>query len=182
LKIYTKTGDDGTTALFGGKRVSKADLRIETYGTVDELNSWIGVLRDQDVNAKRKEIFIEIQDRLFTVGAIRATEPGNTKVKIPALLEEDVVRLEKAMDEMDAVLPPMRFFVLPGGNVSVSFGHVARTVCRRAERLTIALNNAESVNPLVIKYLNRLSDFLFMVCRMMTHETGAEEIPWKPRS
>lgn len=182
MKIYTKTGDDGTTALFGGKRVSKADLRIETYGTIDELNSWMGVLRDQEVNAKRKEIFIEIQDRLFTIGSILATEPGNTKVKIPSLHEDDVARLEKAMDEMDAELPPMRSFVLPGGHPSVSFGHVARTVCRRAERLTIALNENESVTPLVIKYLNRLSDFLFMACRMMTQETGAEEIPWKPRS
>ena len=182
MKIYTKTGDDGTTALFGGKRVSKADLRIETYGTVDELNAWIGVLRDQEVNSKRKEILIEIQDRLFTVGSILATEPGNTRVKVPALHEDDVVRLEKAMDEMDAELPPMRFFVLPGGHPSVSFGHVARTVCRRAERLTIALNETDPLNPLVIVYLNRLSDFLFMVCRKMTQETGADEIPWKPRT
>lgn len=181
MKIYTKTGDDGTTSLFGGKRVSKADLRIDTYGTVDELNSWIGVLRDQSVNQPRKEILIEIQDRLFTIGSTLATEPGNTKVKIPLLTEGDIEFLEKQMDRMELALAPMRFFVLPGGNEAISFGHVARTVCRRAERLTIALNQSEPVNELVIKYLNRLSDYLFVLCRTMTHELKAEETPWKPR-
>jgi cob(I)alamin adenosyltransferase len=181
MKIYTKTGDEGTTSLFGGKRVSKADLRIDTYGTVDELNSYIGLVRDQEVNQKRKEVLVEIQDRLFTIGSILATEPGNSKVKIPSLHEQDVVFLEQEMDKMDAELPPMRFFVLPGGHSSVSFGHVARTVCRRAERLTIALNAHEVVEPLVIKYLNRLSDYLFVLCRMMTQELKVEETPWKPR-
>ncbi len=181
MKIYTKTGDNGTTALFGGKRVSKADLRIDTYGTVDELNSYVGLVRDQEVNIKRKNILVEIQDRLFTIGSILATEPGNTKVKIPSLLEEDVVLLEKEMDAMEVELPPMKFFVLPGGHQSISFCHVARTVCRRAERLTIALNAQEVTDPLVIKYLNRLSDYLFMLSRKMTHELGAEETPWKPR-
>jgi cob(I)alamin adenosyltransferase len=181
MKIYTKTGDQGTTALFGGKRVSKADLRIETYGTVDELNAWIGVLRDQEVNQKRSEILIEIQDRLFTIGSILATEPGNTKVRIPALTESDVALLEKQMDEMDAQLQPMKFFVLPGGNVAVSFGHVSRTVCRRAERLVIALHEVEPVDALILKYLNRLSDYLFVLCRMMTAELNVGETPWKPR-
>lgn len=181
MKIYTKTGDEGTTSLFGGQRVSKADLRINTYGTVDELNAYIGMLRDQEVNQKRKTVFIEIQDRLFTIGSILATEPGNTKVKVPALTEDDVVLLEKQMDEMDRLLPPMRFFVLPGGHPSISFGHMARTVCRRAERLVIELNHHEKVDGLVIKYLNRLSDFLFVLCRMMTQELQVEEIPWKPR-
>lgn len=181
MKIYTKTGDEGTTSLFGGKRVSKSELRIDTYGTVDELNSWIGVLRDQDVNKKRKDILVEILDRLFTIGSILATEPENTKVKIPSLSESDVTFLEKGMDDMDALLQPMRFFVLPGGHVSVSWGHVARTVCRRAERLVIALDQHEKVEPLVIKYLNRLSDYLFVLCRMMTQELGVEETPWKPR-
>jgi cob(I)alamin adenosyltransferase len=181
MKIYTKTGDEGTTSLFGGTRVSKADLRIDTYGTVDELNSYIGLVRDQEVNQKRKEVLVEIQDRLFTIGSILATEPGNSKVKIPSLLETDVVFLEQEMDKMDGELPPMRFFVLPGGHSSVSFGHVARTVCRRAERLTIALNAHEGVEPLVIKYLNRLSDYLFVLCRMMAHELSVEETPWKPR-
>jgi cob(I)alamin adenosyltransferase len=181
MKIYTKTGDDGTTSLFGGKRVSKADLRIDTYGTVDELNSWIGVLRDQPVNQSRKDILIEIQDRLFTIGSTLATEPGNSKVKIPLLTETDIEFLERQMDEMELALEPMRFFVLPGGNQSISFGHVARTVCRRSERLAIALNHSEPVNELVIKYLNRLSDYLFVLCRTMTHELKAEETPWKPR-
>jgi cob(I)alamin adenosyltransferase len=181
MKIYTKTGDEGTTSLFGGKRVSKAELRIDTYGTIDELNSWIGVLRDQDVNQKRKNALIEIQDRLFTIGSILATEPENTKVKIPALSESDITFLEHRMDDMDGLLQPMRSFVLPGGHTSISWGHVARTVCRRAERLVIALHQVENVDPLVIKYLNRLSDYLFVLCRMMTQELGAEETPWKPR-
>jgi cob(I)alamin adenosyltransferase len=181
MKIYTKTGDAGTTSLFGGKRVSKADLRIDTYGTVDELNSWIGVVRDQPVNEKRKDILIEIQDRLFTVGSILATEPGNTKVKIPSLIETDITFLEKEIDTMDSELPPMRSFVLPGGNQSVSFCHVTRTVCRRAERLTIALNSQEPVDALVIKYLNRLSDYLFVLARKMALELNVEDTPWKPR-
>lgn len=181
MKIYTKTGDKGTTALFGGKRVSKADLRIDTYGTVDELNSYVGLVRDQPVNQIRKNILVEIQDRLFTIGSILATEPGNTKVKIPSLVAEDVTLLEKEIDSMDATLPPMKSFVLPGGHQSVSFCHIARTVCRRAERLTIALNEAEPVDELVIQYLNRLSDYLFMLSRKMSAELNAEEMPWKPR-
>lgn len=181
MKIYTKTGDTGTTSLFGGKRILKSDLRIDTYGTVDELNSWIGVLRDQSVNQNRSPILIEIQDRLFTIGSILATEPGNTKVKIPALTETDITFLEKEIDAMDAILPPMKFFVLPGGHQAVSFGHVTRTVCRRAERLVIALNQTDPISELVIKYLNRLSDYLFVLCRMMAHELQATETPWKPR-
>lgn len=181
MKIYTKTGDQGTTSLLGGKRVSKADLRIDTYGTVDELNSYVGLVRDQEINQKRKDILVEIQDRLFTIGSILATEPGNTKVKIPYIHEEDVTLLEQEMGKMDTELPPMKFFVLPGGHPSISFGHVARTVCRRAERLTIALNAQEVIDPLVIKYLNRLSDYLFVLCRTMTHELKVEETPWKPR-
>lgn len=181
MKIYTKTGDKGTTALFGGKRVSKADLRIETYGTVDELNSYVGLVRDQEVNATRKNILVEIQDRLFTIGSILATEPGNTKVKVPSLSETDITFLEKEIDAMDAQLPPMRSFVLPGGHQSVSFCHVARTVCRRAERLVIALDAQEKTDPLIIQYLNRLSDYLFMLSRKMTAELGVEETPWKPR-
>src|SRR5690606_12520880 len=157
MKIYTKTGDEGTTSLFGGKRVSKADLRIDAYGTTDELNSWIGILRDQPVNESRKEVLLVIQDRLFTIGSILAVEPGNTRVKVPALDEEDIQFLEKQIDQMDAALPPLRSFVLPGGHQSVSFGHVSRTVCRRAERIVVALGE---VDGLVVKYLNRLSDFL----------------------
>src|SRR5690606_17746279 len=133
MKIYTKTGDQGTTSLFGGKRVSKADIRIDSYGTVDELNSWIGLLRDQEANGPRKNMLLDIQDRLFTIGSMLATEPGNTKVKIPTLHADDITLLEKEIDSMDAQLPPMRSFVLPGGHPSVSYTHIARTVCRRAE-------------------------------------------------
>jgi cob(I)alamin adenosyltransferase len=181
MKIYTKTGDGGDTSLFGGKRVSKGDLRIETYGTVDELNSYIGLLRDQEVNSSRKTILIEIQDRLFTMGSILATEPGNSKVKIPSLLDADVKRLEKEIDSMESTLAPMKSFILPGGHPSVSFGHITRTVCRRAERLVIRLNQDEKIDALVIQYLNRLSDYLFVLCRKMTSELGAEETPWQPR-
>jgi len=181
MKIYTKTGDHGMTSLFGGKRVSKAALRIESYGTVDELNAWIGVLRDQHVNAVRKQQLLEIQDRLFTIGSTLATEPGNVKVKIPQLVEADVTFLENEIDTMDNTLPPMRNFVLPGGHPSVSFAHVTRTVCRRAERLVIALSADEPVEPMVIKYLNRLSDYLFVLSRKMTVELKAEESPWKAK-
>src|SRR6185295_9602235 len=181
MKIYTKTGDKGTTALFGGKRLSKSDLRIDAYGTVDELNSWLGVLRDQKVNSKRKKILTAIQDRLFTLGSMLATVPGNTKVKIPVLHAVDVEVLEKEIDAMETKLQPMKSFVLPGGHPSVSFGHVARTVCRRGERLVIALDEKEKVDPLAIQYLNLLSDYLFVLCRSMTRELKAEETPWKPR-
>lgn len=169
------------TSLFGGKRVSKADIRIQTYGTVDELNSWIGLLRDQPVNEKRKEFLIDIQDRLFTIGSMLATEPGNTKVKIPVLHSDDISVVEKEIDAMESELPPMRTFILPGGHQSVSFCHITRTVCRRAERLAIQLNAEEPVGETIIKYLNRLSDYLFVLSRKMSQELSAEETPWKAR-
>jgi cob(I)alamin adenosyltransferase len=179
MKIYTKTGDQGTTALFGGKRVSKGDLRIESYGTVDELNSWLGVLRDQEVNTSRNEILITIQNRLFVIGSLLAAEPGNTKVKVPSLKESDINLLESEIDKMETALSPMRFFILPGGHPSVSFCHVARTVCRRAERYVVSLSQQENVDALVIKYLNRLSDYLFVLARTMGSDLGIEETPWK---
>lgn len=181
MKIYTKTGDKGTTALFGGKRVSKADDRINAYGTVDELNSYIGLLRDQKVNAVRESQLIEIQDRLFTLGSILATEPGNSKVKVPQLIDDDVTYLEKKIDLMNESLPDMRSFVLPGGHQAVSFCHISRCVCRRAERLTIALGDHEEVPAIVIKYLNRLSDYLFVLSRIMAQDLETEEVLWKPR-
>ncbi len=181
MKIYTKTGDRGTTGLFGGKRVSKSDLRIEAYGTVDELNAYLGLLRDQPVNTQRKGFLIEIQDRLFTIGSMLATEPGNEKVKIPLLQEADSKVLENEIDVMESALEPMRSFVLPGGHPSISFGHVARTVCRRAERYVIRLHEAEQVDPLIIQYLNRLSDYLFVLCRKMANELNVKETPWSPR-
>lgn len=181
MKIYTKTGDNGKTSLVGGTRVSKGDLKIESYGTVDELNAWIGVLRDLEVNHSRRDLLKEIQDRLFTIGADLASEPEQTKKKIPDLFETDIELLEKQIDEMNEVIPPLRAFVLPGGHQAVSFAHVARTVCRRAERLVIRLSEVEELNPLIIKYLNRLSDYLFVLSRKITQELGAEEVAWKPR-
>ena len=181
MKIYTKTGDSGETSLLGGTRVSKADIRIESYGTIDELNSNIGLVRDQPVNAARKEILITIQTRLFTIGSLLATDPEKSNVKTPDLVAHDIFLLEEAMDEMDSKLPEMKNFVLPGGHSSVSHCHVARCVCRRAERICIALSKLQPVEPLVIKYLNRLSDYLFVLSRLMALELKAEEIPWKPR-
>jgi cob(I)alamin adenosyltransferase len=181
MKIYTKTGDNGQTSLVGGTRVSKTELRIEAYGTVDELNSYVGLLRDQEVNNDRKDILKEIQDRLFTIGSILASEPEQTKKRIPDLHESDIELLEKEMDKMDESLEPMHFFILPGGHQSVSFGHLARTVCRRAERIVLRLAQESEVNELVIKYLNRLSDYLFVLCRMMIKDLNIEEISWKPR-
>lgn len=181
MKIYTKTGDKGMTSLVGGTRISKGDLKIESYGTVDELNSWIGLLRDQPVNESRKDLLKEIQDRLFTIGADLASEAEQTKKKIPDLFDTDIQLLETEMDKMDAEIPPLRAFVLPGGHQSVSFAHVARTVCRRAERLVIRLSEVEETNELIVKYLNRLSDYLFVLSRKMTQELGTEEVSWKPR-
>lgn len=181
MKIYTKTGDKGTTALLGGTRVSKSHSRIEAYGTIDELNSYIGLVGDQEINEKRRQELKEIQDRLFTIGSSLASDPGKSKVKIPDLLESDVEWLEGLIDQMNISLPEMRFFILPGGHSSVSFCHVARCVCRRAERQVITLSDLDYVAPLVIKYVNRLSDYLFTLCRMMSMELGIEEIPWKPR-
>lgn len=181
MRIYTKTGDKGQTSLIGGTRLSKAHERIDAYGTVDELNSWIGVLRDQACNEGRKAILVEIQDRLFTIGSLLASDPNKQVMQLPELTEGDVEILEKEMDAMDATLPEMRNFVLPGGHSSVSFCHVARTVCRRAERGVISLAAHEQVPELIIRYLNRLSDYLFVLARKNTLETGAEEVPWLPK-
>jgi cob(I)alamin adenosyltransferase len=161
--------------------VPKHHIRIEAYGTVDELNSWIGLLRDQPVDASTKKILLEIQDRLFTIGSSLASDPEKSKMKIPDLREEDVVLLEKEMDKMNESLPEMRSFVLPGGHPSVSYCHIARCVCRRAERNTIHLSENNFVAEPVIKYLNRLSDYLFVLSRKLSHDLKAEEIPWKPR-
>jgi len=181
MKIYTKTGDKGKTSLFGGKRVPKYDLRIEAYGTVDELNSYVGLVRDQKIDEVSFNTLIEIQDRLFTLGSILAVEPGNKKVKVPSLFEEDVLFLEKEIDRMNEKLPEMKSFVLPGGHTTVSYCHIARCVCRRAERLVIQLDEEEGVNELTFKYLNRLSDYLFVLARQLTIDLNANEIPWSPR-
>ena len=181
MKIYTKTGDKGQTSLIGGTRVPKHHIRIEAYGTVDELNSHIGLIRDQDIDSHHTSILTEVQDRLFTIGSSLASDPEKSKMKIPDLKEEDITLLEKEIDKMNDALPEMRSFVLPGGHTTVSFCHIARCVCRRAERNTIHLSENEFVADLVIKYLNRLSDYLFVLSRKLSHDLNASEIPWKPR-
>jgi cob(I)alamin adenosyltransferase len=181
MKIYTKTGDKGQTSLIGGTRVPKHNMRIEAYGTVDELNSYIGLIRDQPMDEHSKKMLIEIQDRLFTIGSMLASDPEKSKMKIPDLLEEDITLLENEMDKMNETLPEMRSFVLPGGHTTVSFCHIARCVCRRAERLTIHLSENSAVPDLVIKYLNRLSDYIFVLSRKFTQDLKAQEIPWKAR-
>ena len=188
MKIYTKTGDKGTTALFGGTRVPKHHIRIESYGTIDELNSHIGLIRDQAIDPIHKKILMEIQDRLFTVGAILATDPekatlknGKDRLNIPKISESDIKLLEDNMDIMNAALPPMTNFVLPGGHQTVSFCHIARTVCRRAERLASHLNDMEPFQPETLMYINRLSDYLFVLARKLSHDLQAEEIKWIPK-
>ena len=181
MKIYTKTGDKGLTSLIGGTRVPKSSLRIECYGTVDELNSHIGLVRDQDINATRRPLLKEIQDRLFTIGSALAADPEKSKMKLPDLHAADVTLLEDEMDRLNANLPELRAFILPGGHPAVSHAHVARCVCRRAERLTIHLGEDSFVAELVVVYLNRLSDFLFVLSRAMAHELGVEEVTWKAR-
>jgi cob(I)alamin adenosyltransferase len=181
MKIYTKTGDKGQTSLIGGTRVPKHHVRIEAYGTVDELNSWIGLIRDQDISSHHKSTLAEIQDRLFTIGSSLASDPGKSKMKIPDLKEEDILLLEKEMDAMNEKLPEMKSFLLPGGHTTVSYCHLARCVCRRAERGVLRLSEGEFVADLVIKYLNRLSDYLFVLSRALGQDLHASEIPWKPR-
>jgi cob(I)alamin adenosyltransferase len=183
MKIYTKTGDKGKTSLIGGTKVYKSDLRIESYGTVDELNSFVGLCLDHLKSHNISSVLSEIQDRLFTIGSALACDPEKeTKLKIPDLHEADVELLEKEIDKMNEALPVMKSFILPGGQVAVSTLHVARCVCRRAERCCVRMQKKElEVEPLIIKYLNRLSDYLFVLARSAAQQLGAEEIPWKPR-
>jgi cob(I)alamin adenosyltransferase len=183
IKIYTKTGDKGKTSLIGGTKVPKSDARIESYGTVDELNSFIGLLTDHLEDQRTKENLHEIQDRLFTIGSSLACDPDKEPaLKIPDLKENDIVFLEKEIDSMNEVLPVMKNFILPGGHVTVSTAHICRCVCRRAERICVHLQeNDLFVEPLVIKYLNRLSDYLFVLARFIAHRLHVEEIVWKPR-
>ncbi len=184
LKIYTKTGDAGSTALIGGTRVPKSHIRIETYGTIDELNSYIGLCADQLTDTHQVSLLKEVQDRLFTIGASLATDPEREPMmKMPDLKEADVELLEKSIDQMNEVLPRMKFFILPGGHVSISSLHVCRCICRRAERLCVQLQlDNQFVEPLVIKYLNRLSDYLFVLARYTGHQLGIPEQPWRPRT
>lgn len=182
MKIYTRTGDKGQTSLLGGTRVPKHHARIEAYGTVDELNSHIGMLRDLSGNLKQ-DLLIGIQEKLFSLGSrlASANEAEADKFHVPALAEGDITALEQAMDEMDRALPEMRNFILPGGHPAVSQAHICRTVCRRAERLVVAIAEVEPIPEVIVRYLNRLSDLLFVLARWLAHTCHAPEIPWKPK-
>ena len=183
IRIYTKTGDKGTTSLIGGTKVPKNDIRIETYGTVDELNSWIGLINDQINDNEFRNELKEVQDRLFTIGSSLATDAEKeVKMKLPDLNESDITFLEGKIDTMTALLPEMKSFILPGGHPTVSYIHIARCVCRRAERNAVHMQqNGLFVDGTLIKYLNRLSDYLFTLSRFVGKKLGAEEIAWKPR-
>ena len=180
MKIYTKLGDAGLTSLISGKRISKAELRIEAYGTVDELNSYVGLVRDQQINILRKDTLKGVQDILFTIGSNLATDVISNK--IPLFSENDIEILEQEIDKMTNELPELKHFILPGGHQSVSFCHIARTVCRRAERLVVNLSENEAIDANIIKYLNRMSDYLFVLSRKMCLELNVEEIKWNIKS
>jgi cob(I)alamin adenosyltransferase len=183
FKIYTKTGDKGNTSLIGGTKVPKSDIRIETYGTVDELNSWIGLINDQLGDAEFTNELREIQDRLFTIGSSLATDAEKeTKMRLPDLQQSDISILEKSIDQMTLKLPEMKSFILPGGHPNVSSIHVVRCVCRRAERLAVNMQQHELfIDEKVIQYLNRLSDYLFTLARYVGMKLGVAEIKWNPR-
>ncbi|HEY0056700.1 MAG TPA: cob(I)yrinic acid a,c-diamide adenosyltransferase [Pedobacter sp.] len=181
MKIYTKTGDKGYTSLIGGTRVPKYHLRIESYGTIDELNSYIGLIRDQAVAENHKITLKEVQDRLFTIGSVLASDPEKSKMKVPDLKPEDIILLEDEMDSMSKVLPELKHFILPGGSSIISCCHIARCICRRAERITVQLSEESFVDEGVIVYLNRLSDYLFVLARKLCYDDGIEENIWIPR-
>lgn len=180
MKVYTKTGDKGTTALIGGKRVSKYHFRLEAYGTIDELMAYTGLLYDQLIIQEDKDLFIKIQDRLMTCASILAADCDDCEKDLPQITEKDIQLLEKEIDKMDKSLPQLSYFVLPGGHTTVSFCHIARTVCRRCERLAIRVNEEAGSCDWVVKYLNRLSDFFFVFGRKLNKDLNVEEIPWIP--
>lgn len=188
MKIYTKTGDDGTTGLIGGTRVIKHHIRIESYGTIDELNSWLGLIRDQEIDANVKGVLIEIQKKLFSIGAILATDPektvlknGKKRLNISEIKNADIKFLETEIDIMDASLPQLTHFILPGGHTTVSYCHIARTVCRRAERMCTLLQENAPFNTTLLQYINRLSDYLFVLARKLSLVLQAVEIKWIPK-
>ena len=180
FKIYTKTGDKGETSLFGGKRLPKNHIRIESYGTVDELNAWIGLIKDHLQEEVLQAELYEIQNRLFTVGANLASDPEKN-MQTPDILESDISMMEQAIDRMETTLPALKNFILPGGHPTVSYCHLARCVCRRAERMVVALSQEEQVEPILIRYLNRLSDYLFVLGRKIAQNRAADEVIWKNR-
>jgi cob(I)alamin adenosyltransferase len=182
MKIYTRKGDDGTTSLLGGVRIPKHHARIEAYGNIDELNSYLGLLRDLLAGSAHETLLLTIQDRLFTIGSHLALDPEHVgKMQLPELHADDVVALEKAMDSMEETLAPMKNFVLPGGHPAVSHCHIARCICRRAERSIVFLREQSNVEPIILEYINRLSDYLFTLSRKVSAENNATETPWIPR-
>lgn len=180
-RIYTKTGDKGETSLIGGTRLPKHHVRIEAYGSVDELNAHLGLLRDVVAEPGTANLLVNIQDRLFTIGSHLANDPKRSKMKLPEIHDNDVSQLESAIDAIDGEIPPMKSFVLPGGHVYVSYCHIARCVCRRAERAVLRLSENEPLDEIHVRYLNRLSDYLFMLSRWLSHRLNAKEIPWVPK-
>jgi cob(I)alamin adenosyltransferase len=178
IKIYTKGGDKGDTSLLGGTRVPKSHERVEAYGSLDELNSFIGLIRDQEIQGHYRDVLIRIQGNLFIAEALIAKDPEKEAMHLPILREEEITLLENEIDRMNEELPPLRNFILPGGHVTVSYCHVARTVCRRAERSVIRLNKISPVEDIIIRFLNRLSDYLFVLARKTGKDTGADEKPW----
>lgn len=180
MRIYTKKGDSGTTSLIGGTRVSKAHLRIECYGTVDELNSWLGVIQDQELVKTEIKFIQNVQNQLFTIGSWLAVDPEKSKMQLPQLSAALVVDLESSMDSWDKILPELKHFILPGGCLAGSYAHVARCVCRRAERLCVALSETAQLPNEVLPFLNRLSDWLFVYARILNHRSGGQEVPWQP--
>lgn len=182
MKIYTKTGDQATTALFTGTRVPKHHIRIESYGSLDELNSWLGLVRDQEIDGQSQTALAKIQDQLFTMGAILATEPQReNRLKIPKIEASDIEFLEKEIDHMNESLPQMTHFILPGGHTTVSYCHIARTVCRRAERMISYLHDNEPVPENLLAFINRLSDYLFVLARKLSKDLKAQEVKWIPK-
>lgn len=187
MKIYTKTGDKGTTSLYGGTRVPKYHLRIEAYGTVDELNSYIGLIKDQKIDEKSADALLRIQNELFTLGSMLATpaekeilKSGKERLNIPKITEVSILTLETEIDAMNENLPQMTHFVLPGGHTTVSYCHIARCICRRAERISVQLNDETEIAQVILTYLNRLSDYLFVLARKLTYDNQIAEIPWIP--
>jgi len=180
MKIYTRTGDEGQTSLIGGRRVPKFHERIEAYGTVDELCAFVGLIRDQEIDQHTKKLLIKIQEQLFVLEALLAAETITTTQKLPEIGNKEVKALEEAMDEMNEHLPPLSSFILPGGHVAVSYAHIARTICRRAERTILRLSPENKVDPICHRYLNRLSDYFFILARKLSKDFNAEEIPWIP--
>ena len=183
MKIYTKTGDAGETGLFGGRRVSKSDLRVDAYGCVDELNAVVGVLMAY-LSKKQKstlQLLEKVQNNLFVVGSLLASDPEKPMPLFADITEVDILDLEKAIDSMEKTLPPLKNFILPGGTKPAAYAHLARTVCRRAERVVVALSLLSEVKPILITYLNRLSDYFFVLSRFVLAEKGKKEIIWKTK-